>query len=221
MNMPPLKTVLSFDTSMLDASIALFHQGVFFERALQAGTQAKLLAPSIQSLLDEAGITMQTVDEIVTTIGPGSFTGLRIGLATAQGLCLARPHVLKTCTSLAAIAQDFFIHHPDALHTQLWLNAGKGEAYTQIFTRTDTLALPISDISLQPVTTVTATSGDGYATCGNVAGVSYLTPYVRAAILCEMAKLLPSCQIEDAMPLYIRPPDAKEPKPLPWLAKRV
>src|SRR5207244_4677454 len=51
-----------------------------------AGSHAKLLLPTIDRLFSETGLTLKQLDGLVVSIGPGSFTGLRVGLATILGI---------------------------------------------------------------------------------------------------------------------------------------
>lgn len=215
------KTTLAFDCSSLNANITLKHEDSFYDAILEKGTHAALLAPTIGDLLAQAGISMEHVQEIITPIGPGSFTGLRVALATAQGFLLARPetHNLKTCTSLHAMAEDFFTQNPQETECEIWFHAGKGEAATQAFQRATPLATAISNMALQPLSAIDSALSSR-PLCGNIEGVLHPLAGVNSRILCEMAPHLPATPIEAAMPLYVRPADAKPPKPLPWLAHK-
>lgn len=85
--------VLAFDTSGQEASLALWAAGIMRSVSLPMGaglhSQAACLLPMMQNLLQVAGLNFSDLDVIATPVGPGSFTGIRIGLATAQGLALS------------------------------------------------------------------------------------------------------------------------------------
>lgn len=102
------KTVLAFDTAMAGVSVGLVAaNGHIVSRIVETQRgQAAMLVPMIQEVLGEAGLTLKDVDLIVTSIGPGSFTGLRIGLSTARtlGLALAIPVV-------GVMTLDLMAHH--------------------------------------------------------------------------------------------------------------
>lgn len=85
--------VLAFDTSGDEASLALWSEGKMRGVSLPFGTgphsQAACLLPAMQDLLRGENLDFQDLSVIATPTGPGSFTGIRLGLATAQGLVLS------------------------------------------------------------------------------------------------------------------------------------
>jgi tRNA threonylcarbamoyl adenosine modification protein YeaZ len=102
--------VLALDTATptLVAGLADWSQHgvteVLAERAVPSGTRhAELLTPAITSVLDDAGLAMGDVDAVVTGLGPGPFTGLRVGVVTAAALADARGLPVIGVCSLDAI----------------------------------------------------------------------------------------------------------------------
>ncbi len=91
MSKKPLHYILGFDTSYQTLSVVLkdCKNDQYTVTTLDAGRKhGELLLPEIISLLEKAQISINDIDLIVTTRGPGSFTGLRIGMSTAKGLSL-------------------------------------------------------------------------------------------------------------------------------------
>jgi len=214
--MTPAAT-LAFDSCCPTASIAVAVGDHMAECTLAQGTHARLLMPMIEATLQEAGVMMGQVSTLVTTLGPGSFTGIRISLAAIHGFMMVRTHTLKTCTSLEAMAFGFFESHPRQSQCEVWINAGKQEAYTQAFTRGEPLPRPLGDITLKPLEAVRDAS---MPTVGNVPHIGHAAEGPSARHLCAMAAHLPTTPMAQAMPVYVRPPDAKPPAPFEWLATK-
>jgi tRNA threonylcarbamoyladenosine biosynthesis protein TsaB len=105
--------VLGIETSTSQASVALLESGnIVLERAHARPKQsAERLLPLIAELLTEVGWARTSLDRIGVSVGPGSFTGLRVGIACAQGLSLGLGVPLVGVTSLRAMSRAV----PDAL----------------------------------------------------------------------------------------------------------
>jgi tRNA threonylcarbamoyl adenosine modification protein YeaZ len=105
-----LVLVLALDTATptLLAGVARWSAGgeveVLAERAVPSGTRhAELLTPAIRDVLADAGVTLADIDSVVTGLGPGPFTGLRVGIVTAAAIGDARGLPVIGVCSLDAI----------------------------------------------------------------------------------------------------------------------
>ncbi|MEA5453364.1 tRNA (adenosine(37)-N6)-threonylcarbamoyltransferase complex dimerization subunit type 1 TsaB [Sinomonas sp. JGH33] len=105
--------ILAIDTSAIASAALLRWHEDEAEAALLAQfatedtkSHAEVLAPGIRALLDEQGLAVGEVDRIVVGVGPGPFTGLRSGIATARALAFAWSTPLSGLMSLDAIAWD-------------------------------------------------------------------------------------------------------------------
>jgi tRNA threonylcarbamoyladenosine biosynthesis protein TsaB len=98
--------VLALDTSTSACSAALWRDGRVLARRLEtmARGQSEALMPMLRQVLDEAGLGFDDVDLLAATVGPGAFTGLRIGLAAARGLSLASGLPLAGVSTPEAVA---------------------------------------------------------------------------------------------------------------------
>lgn len=204
------KPILALDCATPTASVALAVNGTIHTRAVPMGKQAALLVPTLDALLREHGVEYAALGAIITSTGPGSFTGLRIGLAVVHGLALAHQTPVKTLTSLLAVACDV-----EAENFHVGLNAGKGEVFVQAFTRSGTMPVACGEIQL-----VKPEALEALSPCySNVVAVDspYYVPGPRAETLCRIAPQLAVTPLAEALPLYIRPPDAKTQAPPPWL----
>lgn len=101
--------ILGIDSCSVTAAAALADGGrVLAESFENSGlTHSETLLPLILSTVEKAGKTLADIDEIAITSGPGSFTGLRIGIATAKGLAFARSLPCVGVSSLEAAACNF------------------------------------------------------------------------------------------------------------------
>ena len=98
--------VLGIDTATVACSAALWHDGEISahrHHAMEHG-QSEALMPMILGVLAEAGVDMPAVDLFAVTIGPGAFTGVRIGLAAARAMALAAARPCLGVTTTDAIA---------------------------------------------------------------------------------------------------------------------
>ena len=100
--------ILALESSALAASVALVEDGTLKAQNMQqAGlTHSKTLLPMIHALFTTLGQTLDDVDKIAVAIGPGSFTGIRIGLSTAKGLAWAKDKPLAGVSTLEAMAHQ-------------------------------------------------------------------------------------------------------------------
>ncbi|TAK77118.1 MAG: tRNA (adenosine(37)-N6)-threonylcarbamoyltransferase complex dimerization subunit type 1 TsaB [Gammaproteobacteria bacterium] len=102
--------ILAFDTSSSACSVALQHDEVVHTlHTIAPMQQTKLILPMIQEVLDTASLTLNQLDAIAYSCGPGSFTGIRIASSVAQGIGLAVGLPIIQISSLAAIAQTAFM----------------------------------------------------------------------------------------------------------------
>ena len=103
------KTVLAFDTAMGGVSAGLIAaNGHVVSRMVETEReQAAILVPMIQEVLEEASVDFKELDLIVSSVGPGSFTGLRIGLSTARTFGLALDIPVVGLVTLDLMAQHY------------------------------------------------------------------------------------------------------------------
>ncbi|MDA0228797.1 MAG: tRNA (adenosine(37)-N6)-threonylcarbamoyltransferase complex dimerization subunit type 1 TsaB [Proteobacteria bacterium] len=98
--------LLALDAATTACSVACWSGGAVIAQREETADrrQAEILMPMVQSTMREAGFDYHMLDLIAVTTGPGSFTGVRIGLATARGLALASGLPLTGITTLQALA---------------------------------------------------------------------------------------------------------------------
>jgi tRNA threonylcarbamoyladenosine biosynthesis protein TsaB len=123
--------VLAVDTSGRQGSVALCRgDAANFEvlglAHLEGGTYSARLVPTIADLLQSSGTAKSQLDGIVVVDGPGSFTGLRVGLSTVKALCEILGKPLATVSMLEALAVT---HGNDGEDVTAVFDAGRGELY--------------------------------------------------------------------------------------------
>jgi tRNA threonylcarbamoyladenosine biosynthesis protein TsaB len=101
--------VLGIDTATEACSVALWQDGAISKRFAHAGrSHSELLRPMVAEVLAEAGLRVADIDAFAGGIGPGSFAGLRIGVAFVQGLAAAHDRPVVAVTSLELLALQGF-----------------------------------------------------------------------------------------------------------------
>lgn len=106
----------------------------------------RLLSPFIQKVLGEQKLTVGQLDAIAVSEGPGSYTGLRIGVATAKGLCFGADKPLIAINSLQSLAMLALEQNPDVDILCPMIDARRMEVYTAMF---DINGKPLSDITAE------------------------------------------------------------------------
>jgi tRNA threonylcarbamoyladenosine biosynthesis protein TsaB len=217
-------TILGFDTSTAASSAALLRaDGEPIEvapppaRLLERPAHAAELLPAINDVMERADVSFGDLDAIAVGIGPGTFTGLRIGVATARALAKANELPLRPVSSLAALAAGM----PAGLRLPL-IDAKRGEVYAALFDgdeeRWQPCALGIDALleRLQEAAATPLAAGDGSLRfCDELeaAGVAVAPAesplhVVSAGHLCRRALDTPDVTPEQVVPHYLREPDA-------------
>jgi tRNA threonylcarbamoyladenosine biosynthesis protein TsaB len=125
-------TILGIETSTMTGSVALMDEKrLIAEYTLNLKeTHTSRLMPTIDRMLKDASLTIRDLDEIAVSLGPGSFTGLRIGIATAKGLAQGLNIPVIGIPTLDGLA--FNLSHCEDLICPV-LDARKGEVYCALY----------------------------------------------------------------------------------------
>jgi len=199
--------VLALDTALAAASAVVAVEGQILGLRCEpmARGHQEAIATLTREAMAEAGVTFKALDRIGVTVGPGSFTGLRVGLAFAKGLALAWDTPLTGLGSLAALAASV-----EGERVIAAVDAGRGQVY---FQRSDEepQQLPLADaLAATPMFQPDVIVGSGApllqtaARCARLDPRSYAAPeaLVRLTLAAPPPNLAPK-------PLYLRAPDAK------------
>jgi tRNA threonylcarbamoyladenosine biosynthesis protein TsaB len=127
-----LMLLLALDTTTAAGSVALWRDGLIEERAGDPGrSHAERLPGDLMALLGAHGLSPRDVERYAVAAGPGSFTGLRIGIATIQGLALVGDRLVHAIGTLDLLAHDAARAGDAAAGTTIvaWMEAYRGEVF--------------------------------------------------------------------------------------------
>jgi tRNA threonylcarbamoyl adenosine modification protein YeaZ len=124
--------ILAIDTASPTPSVTLLARGGVWEEVLPPDRRAsEALLPSIERCLASAGATLSECDRIAVCSGPGSFTGLRVGLATAWALGRATDVPIETVPTLEVLAET--AREPGIDRVAGVLDAGRGDVVLAVY----------------------------------------------------------------------------------------
>lgn len=128
--------ILSLDTTTRAGSCALLRDESLREEASDASRDhAERLPGDLAALLQHQGVSLQTIDAFAVATGPGSFTGLRVGIATMQGLAVATGKPLFGVSAFDALAMLATSLNPDVRYNRMatWVDAWRGEVFAAVY----------------------------------------------------------------------------------------
>jgi tRNA threonylcarbamoyladenosine biosynthesis protein TsaB len=219
--------ILALDTSAAAGSVAVARDGAILIEREGDGSRAhgERLPRELMAALREAGVGLHDVDRFAVATGPGSFTGLRVGIATIQGLALARKRLVAPVTTFEALAWHV---RDGANRVGVWIDAHRGEVFAALMEADGRLVAPASsltpDATLDAWTAAIATAsgvrfvGDGAVRyrdvidrrMGSRAAIEDRVPPLARAIA-SIAGREPDRAVRPhaLSPLYVRRPDAE------------
>ena len=209
--------VLALDTATptLVAGLVRWTAGadaeVLAERAVPSGTRhAELLTPAITGVLADAGLTMGDLDAVVTGLGPGPFTGLRVGVVTAAALADARGLPVIGVCSLDAIGSGARTVVTDARRKEIYWASYDAEGV-----RTDGPAVVRPEELARPGPFVGDPAFADRLRADVVAAAVTTAGLIRAAA----AQLADPSSAGPLVPMYLRRPDATPPTAIKALTR--
>ena len=139
---------IAIDTASPEPGVSVSTERGTFDEALPPERQAsELLLPAIEACLRAAGLPLSRVSRIAACAGPGSFTGVRVGLATAWGLARATGAAVEPVSTLEVLAESA---RGRAARIAAALDAGRGEVVWQAFDLSGARAVPLGGAGAEP-----------------------------------------------------------------------
>lgn len=208
---------LALDAAGAACSAAIVHDGqvVGHRFAAMARGQAEVLAPMVAEAMNQAGITFPQLDLVAASVGPGTFTGIRIGLAMARALGLAAGKPVAGIASTDVVAAALPADLRAGRTVLVVLDSRRPELWVQPFAADLT---PLADIAAMTADALPAwvttlgplvLAGDGAETVAAHLPAALLAPVqADASHVARLAEVRwPRRATLAPEPLYLRPPD--------------
>lgn len=217
--------ILAFDSSNQKCSVAIYNNDVILSHSAStiANSQAETLITLIEEALSKAKLSYEDIDFIAVTTGPGSFTGVRIGLAAADGIAAGSGIKTIGISCLETINLRALENARNYDHSIVIMNAYRSQLYVQPFLPSGKAETEAEMIDLNEASSYISEFTGKIVLLGN--GISLLDqkllvadnvitlprfPHPEARSLCRLALLKAETgDYSPPAPLYIRPPDAK------------
>lgn len=217
-----MTAILALDSAAASCSAAVWVDGAVraHDFAAMAHGQAEALVPMVQRVMAEAGVAFAALDLIAVTRGPGSFTGLRVGLATARGLALAAGVPCLGLTTTEVLAEGARAAGA-AGRILCVLDTRRADVYAQVFDG----ETPLADAQAIDYSALGALAGDGLVSVVGDAAPRAQAVLRNATVLaavnqpdarhvCALAarRFTPGAAFGLPQPLYLKPPQVTMPK---------
>lgn len=145
--------ILLIETATSVCSVALVgDEGVVAElHSDQPNAHSSRLSVFIGQLLDQCHVPFRQLDAVCVSSGPGSYTGLRIGVSTAKGICYALGIPLLAVPTLQSMAAQYYAQHPEYQGIVCpMIDARRMECYTALFASSSDMLKPVSADIITP-----------------------------------------------------------------------
>jgi len=208
-----MMNLMAIDTALENCSVGLVAGERTIARVRTIGRgHAEILMGEIAALFTEAGIRPDALDRIVVSVGPGSFTGLRVGIAAARGLALVHHLPVVGLSTLAAHAYRASRLATDGRPILALLPGRGGEAFGQLFSADGApleapSSRPASEFAARATAGGLAVAGAGAALLGEGFTPLHLDSAPAIETLLTLGAVLDPTD-HPPKPLYIKPPDA-------------
>lgn len=165
-----MATILQIETATQVCSAALSRNGetIALKELMASNIHAGSLTLFIKAVMDSSGIAFNDLDAIAVSKGPGSYTGLRIGVSTAKGLCFALDKPLIAIDTLQMMAAGFLFQNPAYSGSVCSLiDARRMEVFTAVYTSKLDMVMPVNAKIIDELSFATQLDSDQVAFIGD------------------------------------------------------
>jgi tRNA threonylcarbamoyladenosine biosynthesis protein TsaB len=217
--------ILALDTTTAAGSAAVLRDGVVLAEIVGDATvtHGQRLPRDLARVLEDAALRMDDVELLAVAAGPGSFTGLRVGIATTQGLAMARGCRVVPVSALEALARSAANRGAPIV---AWMDAHRGQVFSETYSADgmEVLRPAVSELpgELLDAWKVTAAGpvpifiGDGAVRYASEIRARFgdaviMNPPPLAPIIGQIAAMHPERAVNPhaVVPIYVRQPDAE------------
>lgn len=220
--------IFALESSAVSASVALTENEKLIAQSFQncGLTHSRTLLPMAESLLQNCGVTLDHIDAIAVAHGPGSFTGVRIGVATVKGLALGTD---KPCIGVSTLEAMAYGAHALSGRLCCVMDARAGQVYNALFAvengqpkrLCEDRAVKLTDLAEEIGDTAYFLVGDGAELCYNTLRekctglrlappeLRYPTGYGVAAAALPLLQAGKTCSPQELDAFYLRRPQAE------------
>lgn len=227
--------LLAFDTTLDICSVALLNGAgevtTHIRRQMNRG-HAEALVPMIAEAMEAAGAGMGAVERVAVTTGPGTFTGVRVGVSAARGLALAQRLPVAGITTLEMLAGGAFFSGEYSEGTKILaaIDARRDQAYVALYQidgpgggfplrcLAEPAAIELGEIAAwldgisEPSGEIITVGSAAEILAGPIKKLHAVDTQADAAVVARLAAALPEARwAEKPRALYLRPPDARLP----------
>lgn len=226
--------ILSIESSAMTASVAVVTEDKMIGEYTTNNkmTHSQTILPMIDELLKKTGVELPEITHIAVSAGPGSFTGLRIGCATAMGMAMALDIPVVSVPTLEAMAYNFFGNSGIICPM---MDARRSRVYTGIYESDNMVMNTLWDQTVEEIESVVdkingygknvVLLGDGVKAYENIIEQNIKVPYMKAPLnLCDQRassvgllaiNMIQNGNVEPSImckPIYLRPSQAEQEK---------
>jgi tRNA threonylcarbamoyladenosine biosynthesis protein TsaB len=200
--------VLGIESATARAGVAIgTPDGVIASAQVTRGPRhAEVLVPTIDFVCTQAGVAIADVDAIAVDVGPGLFTGLRVGIATANGLAQALGKPMIAVCSLDVLAHAMRFGAADVVSV---IDARRGEVYAARYGVVDGVLKRVMDPTVLPPADLLAQVGDAVLVGDTLLEHGAVFALPSAETLVEVARTLGFQEPNSIVPNYLRKSDAE------------